>query len=814
MRHLLQSLCLILALCLANLPITKVGQMAYAQQTIEGPDYTAWEDTATRVETAIESGGVSTAILEDLRRELTQWREQFVNALGANSTTIKTVQDQLEAIGPPPENGTEAEDISAQRDELNRRLARLQAPVRTAELARSRADGLIQGIDEIIRNRQTAELLRLGPSPINPLHWPEGARVLYQLAETVEREVMGDWKTPVGRTVFNDNLPVIIAWLLAGLVLLARGRHWSNRLMRHVTKEDVSAGRWMVTFLISLGEWLLPYAGVYALVRSLSATALFGARGELVLATVLPAAFIFLLARWLALQIFPRNEKRDPLLNLDAKYRYSGRLYGALMGLVIAAFYFLRNIAEQINWSEEATNVVLFPVLVLAGLLLFRLAKLLLMHSRAARGDSDAEETFRDQLARLLARTLMLLAVLAPVLAAVGYLKAAQAMMLPALLSLMLLGALLVLQRVVTEVYVMLSGNREGADDALMPVLAGFALVILSLPLFALIWGARPAQLTEIWVRFTEGVTVGGTQISPSIFLTLAVVFVLGYLLTRLVQGALKNTVLPKTKLDAGGRNAIVSGVGYVGIFLAALVAITSAGIDLSSLAIVAGALSVGIGFGLQNIVSNFVSGIILLIERPISEGDWIEVGGKHGYVRSISVRSTRIETFDRTDVIVPNADFVSGTVTNYTRGNTVGRVIVPVGVAYGSDTRKIETILREIAEAHPMVLAVPPVNVVFIGFGASSLDFEIRAILRDVNWVMSVHSDMNHEIARRFVEEGIEIPFPQQDVWFRNGEALSGKPAAAQETPPSDAKTAPPSEPAQKTEADYDGEGGDGDGR
>lgn len=782
LRHLVAVLSLMISVAMAAL-----AGAAMAQPADIAPNYDTWDNVATFAENAIEARRASNTALDGLRTEIVNWRQQFLTAQNANGNAIESVLAQLEALGPAPEDGSEAEDVATQRQQLTTRLSELQAPVKRAELAYSRADSLVSGIDGIIRERQAEELLDFGPSPLNPAHWLAGVRALFDSFDTIRSEIAAAWRSPAQRAEAQEDLPAVLVLLAIGGLLLARGRRWSMRLVRRILRdgEKPGAGRWIAAFVASLGGLFLPFAGTYALTEAAYATSLVGVRGDLFLSSALIAVFIYLLARWLSVRIFPSNEMRLPFMNLDEQERRQGRLCGWSLGVVVAVYYLLNDWAKTANWSEAASNVVQFPVMVIASLLLIRMARLLSSRSKANIGE-DGEETYRGRLVRLGSRAVMLLAVVAPVLAAIGYFKAAQALMLPSLFSLLLVAVLVVLQRLVNEVYALLSRQTEGAGDSLIPVLIGFVLVLLSAPVFALLWGARVADLTELWTQFTEGVDLGGVRLSPTIFLTLAIVFAIGYGLTRALQGTLKNTILPKTKMDAGGRNAITAGVGYLGIFLSVLIAVTSAGIDLSSLAIVAGALSVGIGFGLQNIVSNFVSGIILLIERPISEGDWIEVGGMHGYVRDISVRSTRIETFDRSDVIVPNADLVSGTVTNYTRGNTVGRVIVPVGVAYGSDTRAVEKLLRSVAEAHPMVVANPPPNVVFRGFGADSLDFEIRAILRDVNWMLSVHSDMNHEIAAKFAEHGIEIPFAQRDVWLRNPEVLQ-QAAPAHKSPADD---------------------------
>lgn len=765
----------------------------WAQTTPDAEfDYAAWETTAARAEGIIETASASSPALETLRATLADFRSQALKLQDVNQDRIDTLESQLAALGPVPAEGVvEADEVSQRRDELTDQLATARAPVLAAQEAYKRADGMIGEIDRIIRDRLADRLFLLGESPLDPSLWLGAVETVSGFVNDISEEVNESLASDARWVVTRRSLPISLGLILLGVLLITRARHWLRRGLGVIAHDAGSPMSDPACLSFSITRVLLPMLGLWAIIQGLEATGLVGLRGQVLMSAVPWIGFYIFGSIWLSVTLFNTSETQPIFFSLDTENARRGSRTTLFMGITLALSYLLERIATQVDFPESAHIVLSFPVVIIAGLLLIRLG-LMLNPSKTDIDGPDVENPLQMRIYRLITRSIVVLGAAGPVLAAIGYFTASTSFVFPAIKTLALFGTVTIFYRLLNSLSETLlgfdGGKSKGADKplTLAPVVLGFVLILAALPVLALIWGARTSDLMEVWTLASDGFTIGERRISVSDFLTFALVFAIGYTLTRLLQSTLRTTVLPRTNLDAGGRNAVLTGTVYVGIFLAAIVAITAAGLDLSSLAIVAGALSVGIGFGLQAIVSNFVSGIILLVERPIKEGDWIEVGSYSGYVRKISVRSTEIETFDKATVVVPNADFVSGTVTNYTHSNMNGRVKVPIGVAYGTDPRQVEQILLEIAEAHPMLDRRTIPSVVFMGFGADSMDFEIRMILKDVNWMLSVKSDINYEIVHRFEEAGIEIPFAQRDINLRNlgdlGEtlqkAIKGKPS------------------------------------
>ena len=724
----------------------------------EVTDYEKWELNALRAETVIETDRASIQALEKLRVQLVQWRTSFQQLQNENQDRIETIETQIKSLGLKPESGKDP--LEDRRVALDKQLAKLNEPIVRAQEAFNRADGMISEIDTLISQRQATEFLQLGPSILNPLLWGSSLGDVFKSFATLSKETSGVLSSTYFQDQFSDRLISVLLISIFSILLFTYSGSISNQLNTATKRFEK-----VIEFLSLCFKYLLRYLALYSFINLAQSLGIFGIRGDLIADNFYLWIGYFIFAFWLVERL-QRSWQVSATNNLSVK---NLRNFAIFSPLLLVAQDFGSDLARLQLLEQQSFSVLTSAITVLAGILLWRISVLL----KSVISSTANFSSLQLRLLGFLRRILLGVAVISPLIAAIGYVNAGSAIALPMIKTLGLLALIVILQRLTFDVYAAILNKSEEEADALAPVLLGFIITISVLPFFAIIWGTRVSSLTELWIQFQDGIKIGDSRISPLDFLTFILLFTIGYMLTRVVQSALRGSILPKTNLDSGAQNALVAGLGYIGIFIAALVSISSTGLDLSSLAIVAGALSVGIGFGLQNIVSNFVSGVILLIERPISQGDWIEVSGKMGYVRNISVRSTRIETFDRTDVIIPNADLVSGVVTNWTRGNTIGRVIIPVGVAYGTDTKKVEKILRDIISQNEHVAKDPAPGVVFQGFGADSMDFEIRAILSDVNYMLSVKSDVNHEIVKRFNKEGIEIPFAQRDVWIRNPEVF-----------------------------------------
>ena len=763
---------IILALVFLLAPIN-----AHAQTTF---DIDAFNALASRAEKAVYGGQTSNDTLEQLRMSLSSARSAALETQSLRTGRSKIISDQIDALGPIPEDpDSEAKDIAELRASLAKQLAVAKAPLIVAEEAFRRANGLISEIDKTIRERSASAFLKLGVSPLSPNTWGSTISDIKKYFGQVRSEVVQSLNNPSSKVIRSNNLPGIIFFAILGLALIFPATKWVSQNMSIANQRHDAKLKKVSYLAYSCLVFIAPLLGICFLIRSLEMLDIFGYRGEALTQAVMAMSVAVVSSYWLAHNLFKESGLTRELLGIASKRLVGAYSVTILMGVALGLYWLINNLIQTADLSETSIAVMEFPLILIGSYGLITFSQRVKMYR--ARLISEKRITpISDRLSSLVLMLTLATGLAGPISAAIGYSNIGSKLVFATILTLAVIFALFVIFTLIAFLFseIIIRNQNKNIQEStskgsLFNVFLAFILACCAIPLLALIWGARVVDIQDVWLSLKDGIVLGDTRISISDFITFVIIFFIGYTLTRLLQSALRLSVLPNTKIDTGAQNALVTGVGYIGIFFSALIAITSMGLDLSSLAIVAGALSVGIGFGLQAIVSNFLSGIILLVERPIKVGDWIQVGAYSGYVSKIAVRSTTIDTFDQANVIIPNADFISGTVTNMTHLSKRGRVKVPVGVAYDSDPVFVKEILMDIVSSNANILKSPGPSVFLLGFGPDSIDFEIRGILRDVNSITSTRSEINFEILRRFAQEGIEIPFGQRDITIKNAAEL-----------------------------------------
>jgi len=292
---------------------------------------------------------------------------------------------------------------------------------------------------------------------------------------------------------------------------------------------------------------------------------------------------------------------------------------------------------------------------------------------------------------------------------------------------------------------------------------------LVLIPAILMIWGAYDSLDEAMRGLLTLGFNLGSQRISVGLVIISAGIFYGSLLVSGIIQKLIMDEILITGKVEKGARVSIGRLINYVIIFVGFLLALSALGLDFTKLTIILSALGVGIGFGLQGVVNNFVSGLILLFERPVREGDIIELDGNWAEIKSIGLRATIVQTLYHADVIIPNADMINNQVTNWTLSNRKVRIAIPVGVAYGSDVPLVIENLMACGKSNPRVAKTPLPEVLFLSFGDSTLNFELRVWIWYASYRISVINELNQEIDRSFREAGIEIAFPQLDLHLRS---------------------------------------------
>jgi small-conductance mechanosensitive channel len=712
-----------------------------------------------------------------LRQRLAPLRDQMRQRGAVLEPRLKQITDRLAELGAAPAAGAAPEDatVAAERSRLAAAQTEFDGAVKQARLLSGRADDLADRINARRRQIFTDRLFAHSANLFDPSFWTGAVAAVPGETRTV-RSILNSWMVVARATYDPTSVMAAIATLVAIGAVAGVAIYWTRRFTARPAPRRFDKA---LRALVILAAHSLAAAGLIA-------------------------AFVLVLRDY---RLIPQPAA-DLTLGLAAAWAVAGFGRGVAVGLFAPgesgrriipwADQAAESYAAHLSWGAAALGVTIFlnalhrasgaPLApVVATWALFGLAFVIIaMHLlwRSAQADFHAETATAAAGARLpwLRVLLWPVAVAVAIALVAGYVGFA-AFLAVRLLAVLAVGgalavALVFVDAFATEVVASdtprgrraaaLFGITPNALDlltALISAVVRLVLIVVAVLLLVGYSGLFADDIVSVFQISRWDFSFGGIDLAPSnIFAALAILLI-GFVAVRSAQRWLETQFLPRTRLDAGLQNSIAALTGYGALVAVLALALGALGIDLQKIALIAGALSVGIGFGLQSVVSNFVCGLILLAERPIRVGDWVVVRNEEGWVRRISVRATEIETFDRATVIIPNQDFITGVVKNWTHGNTMGRVVVKVRVAFDSDAEKVREVLRACGGDHPQVLRAPPPTVFLMGFADIGLDFELRCLIANVEQSIAVATELRLEILRRFAQHAIRIPFPPHDA-------------------------------------------------
>lgn len=790
-RHLVAGLAICLFAMTASLGVSAQtnGERQEAVQKVELENaqerISDWDSALDEVERAISDGEMTNRMIADKRDEL--------ETIGIGVRALHDRADErlgrfkaaLGKLGDPPAEGQEeVPAVARERERIDQDIARVSGVIKQLELVDFRATELADQLASLARERFTRRILGRVDVPLDPIVWFKSWGEIVQLPSMVQAryanlELEGQVADELSEVAPGLVLLtfIVIAALIGGEVIVLR---YIPARWKSVPDEDrvslISGTRFLFTAMVPGIALVIAYAMLdsrQALIK--------GAMGDFVHQCF--AAALFLL--FVGAAIRSVHSPFSPTLRRSGTTLQGARVVGISSLAVAVIFAFDMVLLQGATTLGTSLDIALIQsitnVLAISVLLFVSSLGMFWVHDERDRHEIWAKIERRSR------RGLKVIAILMPVLMALGYVALARFILENLMMALAFVTCYWLLRgycRALMHTYLVrpetsedstVSNAVHGTLYFWMRVLIDVVMVSIAIPIAVMIFtDIAWADLIFAVQQAFVGIQVGGIHFSLRSILLAALMFVIVLAAMRFFQRMLSTRVLPNTKLDQGLQHSVSAIFGYAGICLAILLAVSAAGLDLSNLAIIAGAISVGIGFGMQSIVNNFVSGLILLVERPIKVGDWIVVGADQGFVKDIRVRATEIETFDRSSIVIPNSELISNRVLNWTLKERSGRGIIKIGVSYGSDVDKVREILLEMADKRREILSYPAPQVVFMDFGASSLDFELRYFLRDIGDVLVVASSIRFELVQRFRDEGVEIPFPQRDLNLRDIDKLT----------------------------------------